>query len=575
MLSRETEERICKILMNISEAELKCEIARKNLCQTDKFDPNRIFRKLDIKKKNNINENDIIDFLQSNSIYCNEKEAKFLINFYDCDLSDSLNYSEFLNMIIENDDYPLEKIENKLDSSINLSYQIEFALCRIFEREINLIRILNNILNEMKQRWDFSVFDIYYLLKNENNEITNFTISQFLRKHNFNFNQDDIMRILKRFDVNRDNHITVEDIQKLFGIETSYPCYKNQKEVNFSKEYDYINTNYPHNIFTKGNFLTMYKAKKSDFLNETLHNKTMNFSSLNISSINVSAIEEQKNQNLFSKKKVSDNLTLTQVPLRKKVKIIKYNEHLSDCFKMQYNISSNSEDINSERIVQFLKLIMNCELQIEKAKIELSKRADFNIDDVFRFFEPKHFEYITESDLKLCLAKLKIITTDEEIKLLLMKYDLNNNGVYEFEDFFDMFVPFDREYRSLIEKRLPLPFDGKFNDEKYLCDISLKYMKNLLNIMIKTESKIEDERHKLNRNYNLNIRKFFDQIDKSKKGSFGIMDLKYYFKDNDIETLPKEIDLLFIRLDRKRKGQVDYFTFLMEIVNRVDKTKSI
>ena len=51
MLSRETEERICKILMNISEAELKCEIARKNLCQTDKFDPNRIFRKLDIKKK--------------------------------------------------------------------------------------------------------------------------------------------------------------------------------------------------------------------------------------------------------------------------------------------------------------------------------------------------------------------------------------------------------------------------------------------------------------------------------------------------------------------------------------------
>ena len=51
MLSRETEERICKILMNISEAELKFEIARKNLCQTDKFDPNRIFRKLDIKKK--------------------------------------------------------------------------------------------------------------------------------------------------------------------------------------------------------------------------------------------------------------------------------------------------------------------------------------------------------------------------------------------------------------------------------------------------------------------------------------------------------------------------------------------
>jgi len=213
---------------------------------------------------------------------------------------------------------------------------------------------------------------------------------------------------------------------------------------------------------------------------------------------------------------------------------------------------------------------MICELQIEKAKIELSKRADFNIDDVFRFFEPKHFEYVTEKDLVIGLSKLKIFTTNSEIKLLLMKYDLNNNGVLEFEDFFDMFIPFEREFRYNMEKRTPLPFLEKFNKGYFLTEATLPYLKNVLNIMIKSECKIEEERHKLNKNFNLDFKRFYRKIDKDDKGYFGIMDLKYFFYDNDIKYLPKEIDLLFIRLDKKRNGEVDYKTFLNEIINRVD-----
>ena len=554
MLSYETEEDICKIFMIISEAECKCEIARKNLNQMEKFNPYKIFKRIDNDNTNYITDSNLIDFFQSNQIYCTNNEAKFIISFYDSNSKKCLNYSQFLNIIIENDNENilLNKNEDLLDSDDKISYQIEYALCRLFEKEINLVRNLEFLISDLKERRDFSIFDMFYLLKNESNEISQVTLSKFLKSHDINFNDDDIMRILKRCDVDKNLHITMEDIQKIFGIETCYPCFNYLKnQLSFNEEYINISTKSPQNIFTDTNYSTIY------YSNDNNNN------------------EEQKNQNEeIIKKKISDNLLLTQIPQRKKFqyKNININQDISNNFKVEYNISENSIDVNSERIIQFLKLIMICELQIEKAKIELSKRAEFNIDDIFRFFEPKHFEYVTQNDLVIGLSKLKIFTTDSEIKLLLMKYDLNNNGVLEFEDFFDMFIPFEREFRYNMEKRTPLPFVEKFNKGYFLTDATLPYLKNVLNIMIKSECKIEEERHKLNKNFNLDYKRFYRKIDKDDKGYFGIMDLKYFFYDSDIKYLPKEIDLLFIRLDKKRNGEVDYKTFLNEIINRVDSS---
>ena len=203
MLSYETEEDICKIFMIISEAECKCEIARKNLNQMEKFNPYKIFKRIDNDNTNYITDSNLIDFFQSNQIYCTINEAKFIITFYDSNSKKSLNYSQFLNIIIENDNEKilLNKNENLLDSDFKISYQIEYALCRLFEKEINLVRNLEFLISDLKERRDFSIFDMFYLLKNESNEISQVTLSKFLKSHDINFNDDDIMRILKRHNI--------------------------------------------------------------------------------------------------------------------------------------------------------------------------------------------------------------------------------------------------------------------------------------------------------------------------------------------------------------------------------------
>ena len=96
MLSLETESRICKLFLVLSEGEVNLEISRQNLNNHNNFCPYQVFKRFDKEGKHFITENNIVSFLQDNSVYCTQKEAKEIILFYDSDKSHSLSYSEFL-----------------------------------------------------------------------------------------------------------------------------------------------------------------------------------------------------------------------------------------------------------------------------------------------------------------------------------------------------------------------------------------------------------------------------------------------------------------------------------------------
>ena len=56
-----------------------------------------------------------------------------------------------------------------------------------------------------------------------------------------------------------------------------------------------------------------------------------------------------------------------------------------------------------------------------------------------------------------------------------------------------------------------------------------------------------------------------NQIDKANRGRFSILDLNLFLKEKNVTFIPKEADLLFIRLDKERKGQIDLNAFVHEI----------
>ena len=115
MCSKETEFECAKLFMNLANFERQVEINRQVINQNEDFDPYQTFCYLDKENKNYIDAINIIDFLNKNQVYTNQEEINFIILFYDENKDCNLNFPEFLNFILCENNLNLRKMarENK------------------------------------------------------------------------------------------------------------------------------------------------------------------------------------------------------------------------------------------------------------------------------------------------------------------------------------------------------------------------------------------------------------------------------------------------------------------------------
>jgi len=180
-----------------------------------------------------------------------------------------------------------------------------------------------------------------------------------------------------------------------------------------------------------------------------------------------------------------------------------------------------------ETFIAYLKELIDLENNIERAKCDLILRTDFNIDDAFRLFELDGRGYLSENDLKYGLNVLEIFPTDAEINVLFKKFDLRNEGVVSFEDFFEVFASVDKEYRNTLENRLPSHYRAYLKNEVF--SVLTQYgLKDFLNLLLKNEARIEGWRQKMNKMLRFNIREFFEKIERIGKNYISVTDVNLY-----------------------------------------------
>jgi len=56
--------------------------------------------------------------------------------------------------------------------SYQLSYDVEFGLVRLLERELDLARAVELLVNDLKARYDFDIMEIYSTLQGYGNHIS-------------------------------------------------------------------------------------------------------------------------------------------------------------------------------------------------------------------------------------------------------------------------------------------------------------------------------------------------------------------------------------------------------------------
>ena len=82
-------------------------------------------------------------------------------------------------------------------------------------------------------------------------------------------------------------------------------------------------------------------------------------------------------------------------------------------------------------------------------------------------------------------------------------------------------------------------------------------MKNLFKLLIDTENEINNFRRTLG-TLRIKLRDIFGLVDYLQRGYFDNSDLIVYLQKENILFDDKELDLLFIRLDKNRNGKIDY-----------------
>ena len=130
-----------------------------------------------------------------------------------------------------------------------------------------------------------------------------------------------------------------------------------------------------------------------------------------------------------------------------------------------------------------------------------------------------------------------------------------------------MLVPFDKNYREIVEKRKPLPYLK--NKEIIFSDLTRQSLVNFFKIIISCEITLEKKRKYLRKNVNINLNNFYNMIDIENKGFICINDFFRFFSSLNSEIETKYIYLLFLRIDRKKIGIIEQIDLMNEILPKI------
>ena len=616
MLSIQAEARVVKLLLEIAKSENAIESARRMMTNNYDFDAYQIFNFLDIEKKNRLDSLDIVNYMTYKNFSITDLEAQLIIIFYDQNYDGVLNFDEFVNLVKSKNS--LNSRPTAKFFSGKISKEIDGSLFNIFEKEVQFVRNCLSLLAELKKRNDFNVHSIYHLLRGYNC-INEESIKDFLLKKDVIFSEDDLSGIIRRMDINKDGKIDLCELHIFLGYPECFVCCpstpcptcdikdcnfcfkdsvcffhnrvhddffsrnqikNNNKGNNYKKERPSYMTYLPESNINIDND-NPYSQKNLEFSNKSsplrednINNKKENFffqygnNENNINYINnkdyyPDKINYEQNVTKYSSpRKISNNLALRASPERK---FSPYRISLLDSNDSNIINSSNSniDDYINEKyrndenqFLNYLKEAMIVEQKIEENKIKLSLNDDFNCEDAFRIFENERREFLTKDDLKYGLNLLNIYPSNKDLDILINKYSIQKKGILEYGDFFDIVVPYEKEYRNNIENRVPnssvvVRSPSVFSYNTGVC------LKELLNLIIKEESRLNDMRREFSITLKNDLNLYFNNMDVMNKRKLDQQDLLDYLQKKRIFIDENACDLLFIRLDSNRNGTIE------------------
>lgn len=190
-----------------------------------------------------------------------------------------------------------------------------------------------------------------------------------------------------------------------------------------------------------------------------------------------------------------------------------------------------------------------CETEgtLERKRRELALRSDFNMCDIYKLLidlkEGKRG--VDCEDLYATMTEnLELVITKDEVFILFYKLDRDGDGVLNYSEVTDCFMPRENEYAVLINSRGG--FYGEETDTKAFFEPETRLLlKKFIRGFVECEVSIELIRQRIINKLQINPELAFSVCDKQTKGYVTLEDIRAFCKNNNMYPIERDLKLLF------------------------------
>jgi len=399
----------------------------------------------------------------------------------------------------------------------SLPYDIERAVLDILEKEIDLQRRLDILKRELEIRYDFSSLAAYRSVDRYNDgRINTNNLGAFLRNCGHYAAETELLAIVRRVDTDGDAQISYSEFAEFIR-----------------------STNPPSRA-------AMEDAERSMRASSAMRQSQQERRS--------SPLRPATSPRAFSASRHTSPLRPASPfrhssPARPSPEPVRYS---SPSRKPVLNLRDEDELVNGLR-----DLIRN-ENDIEREKVSLGLKPDFNLTDAFKIFDVNYCGHICVTELREGLAAIGVFPTSEELDLFITRYDTSGDRRLNMREFSDAFLALDAYYANMVERRgsnhrYPL----YRRDDCFMPDTQLEF-RAVWRTHFRAEVAAEATRQRLQRMPYFNVFEAFNSLDQNDSGCISRDEFKRLIMSRGFYVSEKEATEIVEKMDKNKDGRVSF-----------------
>lgn len=524
--------------------------------QQKKFDVDQAFKNLDTNKDNLIDQKDLEFFFQKNELTFDKHEQNFILFLFEPRLTGQISKEAFKIELS-----PIEKFD-EVAQKVSILEDINEILREI----VKVCREIETHKQNLNQH-DFNMKELFLLLDiNGGGILTKDDVYEGLKKLHIDISDSECRVLMREYCV--DNDLEVMNFESFRQMFLPLNQIHSESSLKSSRITSNINKEDLKHI---GAFFKniVNSEKKAERFRQSLVEKKVDL-------MKVFKVLDSQNDGFLSgedfikfiiKSDISSNKNDINLLVSRfdkdKSNSISREEFVMELLPTPASYGDKGDD------VELLKAILTEQIIrlriLEQRKIELIKRKNFRIYEIFNYLDENESGTLNNVELRSGFIDVfGIKTTWEEINMIIYKYSrYKDELVMELQDFQQIFIPIIADYKNLEAFSKPVgKMKIKKNIDESLIDLTEQYFKYLITY----ESFMRMMRNELQKKGDL--KKLFSLLNTKRTAQITWQNFKEFAIKYDISHTEDDIQILFSIYDITKNGKISEQEFIKELIPR-------